>query len=363
MNFPLTPIPSESPLKRTKPSSKIAKRLLFKRIMLCSGAIFICLSIAGGCWLDTPPSRYVPLTSLDPASVSMIAVGDQGSGDLQQWRVGRAMERVAANEGRLNMVVFLGDNFYGKPLASTHDLRWQTRFERVYWGDWLSHVPFYAVLGNHDYPMSEKYEIEYGQQHKGSGRWQMPMNFYVKDFGEIDGRPLVRMVFLDTSAPRESLQQQIDFIDQAFQAPGPAPVWRIAASHHPVRNQGRHGEESDLVAMLLPALQRNKVDMLLSGHDHNQQLLLRAGEPAWVISGAGGQRINDLDKVTPDSAFTASRAGFAKLDLNADQLRLAYYNDRGDLETSYHWARDCQWMAKGCLRPEEPQWAVAQLAQ
>ncbi|PWK39690.1 metallophosphoesterase [Pseudomonas sp. OV226] len=331
--------------------------------MICSGVTFVLLLIAGGDWLYTPPEPYVPLSAQDPASVSMIAVGDQGSGDLQQWRVGRAMERVAANEGRLNMVVFLGDNFYGKPLASTHDLNWQTRFERVYWGHWLSHVPFYAVLGNHDYPASQQYEIEYGQQHKGSGRWQMPANFYVKDFGDVDGRPLVRMVFLDTSAPRESLQQQIDMIDQAFQAPGPGPVWRIAASHHPVRNQGQHGEESDLVARLLPALQRNNVDLLLSGHDHNQQLLLRAGEPAWVISGAGGQRLYALNTPAPDSAFAASRAGFAKLDLNARQLRLAYYNDRGDLETDYRWARDCPWMAKGCLLPGASQGSIAQSSQ
>ncbi|TPG78573.1 acid phosphatase [Pseudomonas arsenicoxydans] len=293
----------------------------------------------------------------------MIAVGDQGSGNLQQWRVGQAMERVAANEGRLNMVVFLGDNFYGKPLGSTHDLSWQTKFERVYSGHWLSHVPFYAVLGNHDYPVSQQYEIEYGQQHKGSGRWQMPMNFYVKDFGDVDGRPLVRMVFLDTSAPRESLQQQIDFIDQAFQAPGPVPVWRIAASHHPVRDQGQNAEQSDLVVSLLPALQRNKVDLLLSGHDHNQQLVLRAGEPAWVISGAGGQTLDPLDSPAPDSTFAAARAGFAKLDLNAHQLRLAFYSDRGDLETGYRWARECQWMAKGCLLPEAMQGTTAQLAQ
>ncbi|MGH8349314.1 MAG: metallophosphoesterase, partial [Pseudomonas sp.] len=245
----------------------------------------------------------------------------------------------------------------------THDYRWGTRFERVYWGHWLSHVPFYAVLGNHDYPVSQKYEIEYGQQRRGSGRWQMPANFYVKDFGDVDGRPLVRMVFLDTSAPRESLQQQIDLIDQAYQAPGPAPVWRIAASHHPVRNQGEHGEESDLVTRLLPVLQRNHVDLLLSGHDHNQQLLLRAGEPAWVISGAGGQKLDVLQTPTPNSTFTASRAGFAKLDLSTTQLRLGYYNDRGDLESGYRWARDCQWMAKGCLLPEQSQGSVVQAAQ
>ena len=82
----------------------------------------------------------------------------------------------------------------------------------------------------------------------------MPASFYVKDFGDVDGRPLVRMVFLDTSAPRESLQQQIDLIDQAFQAGGAAPVWRIVASHHPERNQPQHGDDSDLVARLLPVL-------------------------------------------------------------------------------------------------------------
>jgi 3',5'-cyclic AMP phosphodiesterase CpdA len=350
-------------LNRTNSPSIFAKRPALRKVLSGSGIVFALLLFAGGYWLFVPPSPYVPLSGLDPASVSLIAVGDQGSGDLQQWRVGQAMERVAAREGRLDMVVFLGDNFYGKPLTGTHDYRWGTRFERVYWGHWLSHVPFYAVLGNHDYPVSQKYEIEYGQQRKGSGRWQMPANFYVKDFGDVDGRPLVRMVFLDTSAPRERLQQQIDLIDQAFQTPGLAPVWRIAASHHPVRNQGEHGEESDLVTRLLPVLQRNHVDLLLSGHDHNQQLLLRAGEPAWVISGAGGQKLDVLQTPTPNSTFTASRAGFAKLDLSATQLRLGYYNDRGYLESGYRWARDCQWMAKGCLLPEQSQGNGAQAAQ
>lgn len=350
-------------MKRTPSPTLVAKRLVLKRFALCSGVTFVLLLVASAYWLYSPPSPYVPLSGLDPASLSLIAVGDQGSGDLQQWRVGLGMERVAATEGRLDMVVFLGDNFYGKPLASTHDLSWQTKFERVYWGHWLSHVPFYAVMGNHDYPVSQKYEIKYGQQHKGSGRWQMPANFYAKDFGDVDGHPLVRMVFLDTSAPRESLQQQIDWMDKVFQAPGPAPVWRIVASHHPVRNQGQHGEESALVASLLPALQRNNVDLLLSGHDHNQQLLLRAGEPAWVVSGAGGQKLYALNSPARDSIFSASRAGFAKLDLNAHQLRLAYYNDRGTLEIGYHWARDCPWMAKGCLLPEEPQQIVAKWIQ
>ncbi|MGH8349917.1 MAG: metallophosphoesterase, partial [Pseudomonas sp.] len=100
-------------MKRTNSTSISAKRLVLRRIALGSGLAFALLLTAGGYWLFTPPSPYVPLSGLDPASVSMIAVGDQGSGDLQQWRVGQAMEHVAAREGRLDMVVFLGDNFYG----------------------------------------------------------------------------------------------------------------------------------------------------------------------------------------------------------------------------------------------------------
>jgi tartrate-resistant acid phosphatase type 5 len=216
------------------------------------------------------------------------------------------------------------------------------------------------VLGNHDYPKSQKIELEYGQQRKGSGRWQMSSNFYVKDFGSVDGRPLVRMVFLDTSAPRESFQHQIDMLDQAFQQPGPAPVWRIAAAHHPVRNHGQHGEDSELVNLLLPALERNKVDVFLAGHDHNQQLLLRAAEPAWVVSGAGGQKLYAVGAAAQDTSFATAHAGFAKLDLNPRQLRLNYYDDRGNLETGYRWDRDCQWMAKGCLLPDVAQKMVVQ---
>lgn len=356
-------MPSEPFLKRTRNTSSVARRSVPGKAARWSIILVIILLIVAaivGHWMFTPPAPYVPVNGLDPSTLSMIALGDQGSGDLQQWWVGQAMERVAVRDGRLDMVVLLGDNFYGKTLTTTHDLAWQMKFERVYWGQWLSHVPFFAVLGNHDYPVSQKVEIEYSLQHAGSGRWQMPGNFYVKDFGSVDGRPLVRMVFLDTSAPRDTFQHQIDLLDQAFQQPGPAPVWRIAAAHHPVRNHGEHGEDSALIALLLPALTRNKVDVFLAGHDHNQQLLLREAEPAWVISGAGGQKLYPVATGQQDTSFATETAGFTKLDLDARQLRLRYYDDRGNPQAGYHWARDCQWMAKGCLLPDVAEPVLAQ---
>ena len=338
-----------SVLHSTSATHTVKPRRRVRTWLAACAVIGLSIGLAGAGFALIPPAPYSPLAGLDSSRVSLIALGDQGSGTLQQWTVARAMERVADKDGRLDMVTLLGDNFYGKSLTGTRDISWQMKFERVYSGDWLSHVPFYAVLGNHDYPTSQQVELDYSQQKKGSGRWQMPDRQYTKDFGTVEGRPLVRMVFLNTSAPAAELHQQIAFLEQAFEQPGPAPIWRIVAAHHPVRNSGKHEEESNMMTDLLPALQRAKVDVYLAGHDHNQQLMLDPGEPAWVISGGGGQKLYPVDEGQPDTVFAASRAGFAKLDFSGDQLKLAYYDEQGGAATHFTWARGCPWMAKGCL--------------
>jgi tartrate-resistant acid phosphatase type 5 len=297
-----------------------------------------------------PRAPYTPMTGMNSAQVSLIALGDQGSGNVQQWTVAYAMEHVAEKDGRLDMVALLGDNFYGKSLTGTSDLSWRTKFESVYWGRWLSHVPFYAVLGNHDYPDSQRVELEYSQEHKGSGRWQMPAHTYTQDFGSDNGRPLVRMVFFDTSTPAAELQQQIEVLERAFQQPGPEPVWRVVAAHHPLRNIGEHGDDSRLMTELLPVLKRLHVDLYLAGHDHNQQLILHEDEPAWVISGGGGRKLNSLTGKEQNANFAKTEAGFAKLDFTSTQLKLAYYNEHALAAARYEWDRACPWMAKGCLQ-------------
>ncbi|MFS2156679.1 metallophosphoesterase [Pseudomonas sp. Pseusp122] len=334
--------------------------MILKLIRLKVGGWLIAvLVLMSGCaalfnFMFNSPPVYTPLVDADSSQVSMIGIGDQGSGNLKQWQVALAMERVALRDGRLDMVVLLGDNFYGKSLTGVHDWNWQMKFERVYWGHYLSHIPFYAVLGNHDYPVSSDIEIEYSRQHAGSGRWQMPAHSYTKDFGRVDGRPLLRMVFLDTSAPLNELKTQIEGLEKAFDQGEPEPVWRVVAAHHPVRNAGGHGEESRLVEQLLPALQRSRVDLYLSGHDHNQQLLLREGEPAWLISGGGGQTIAPLPVNGVTTTFTASRTGFVKLDFSRTRMQLSFYDDSSRPEMRYFWDRDCPWLARSCVKAGDP---------
>lgn len=343
-----TPTPPANPVRHPRRKSRRLKHALLALLGLAAVG-----AGAGAWWLCSPPPPYTPLAGQDPQKVALFALGDQGTGDLQQWRVALGMERAAERNGGVNGVLLLGDNFYGPALKGTTDRTWQLRFERVYSGKWLSHVPFYAVLGNHDFPKSSTVELAYSREARGSRRWQMPDYFYTRDFGNAGGRPLLRVVFLNSSAPREGLLQQAEFIRQAFAAPGPAPIWKVVAAHIPPRNLGEHGNDDELLGDLLPVLQQSGVDLYVAGHDHNQQLIVQPGEPAWVISGGGGQKIDALGpQAGHEALFSVSRPGFTGLQFSAERLLLSYYDENGQAETRFAWKRNCPWQAKGCLLPE-----------
>jgi hypothetical protein len=303
-----------------------------------------------------PPAPYTPLTGQDPARITLLALGDQGTGDLKQWRVARGMERIADSTGGVNMVMLLGDNFYGPDLSGVGDSAWQRKFERVYRGDWLSRVPFYAVLGNHDLD-SAAVELEYGRRALGSGRWQMAEPYYTRDFGEAGGRPLLRAVFLDTNQDKAGLQRQVEFLQASFSKPGPAPIWRMVVAHHPLRAVGDRGDNQHLLDALLTALKDSGVDIYLAAHEHNQQLIVRAGEPAWLTSGGGG---NDLDNTTakashtpeakPGLLFAEQRHGFARLAFSPERLQVGYYDAEGVRELPFVWERSCSQAAQACLQ-------------
>ncbi len=57
-------------------------------------------------------------------------------------------------------VVAVGDNFYEDGVASVTDPHWQNSFEKVYTAPSLQ-VPWWAVLGNHDYHGNCDAQIEY----------------------------------------------------------------------------------------------------------------------------------------------------------------------------------------------------------
>ncbi|MBF0172779.1 MAG: metallophosphoesterase [Magnetococcales bacterium] len=284
-----------------------------------------------GCWLillaGLWPSMGMAQSESRTDRIVFFALGDQGTGNEDQHRVARAMEQVAARDGGVDGVLLLGDNFYPDGVASVQDPQWQTKFETVYAGPMLAKVPFYATLGNHDVRTNGEAQIDYARQRLGSKRWHMEGHHYFLDQGRTSGgQPLLRLVILDG---QEKVKRQEAFVHQAFSGTGVRPVWRWVASHYPLRSSGEHGNSKKLLKRLLPALQSQRVDLHLSGHDHHLEVLQPPGEPLMVVSGGGGQRLYSLGEKSEWSKFFAERFGFARIAATVATLAVTMFDDQG----------------------------------
>jgi len=259
-------------------------------------------------------------TSDGQGHIAFIAVGDQGSGTYRQYLVAALMEEVCMRDRNLNFVLLLGDNFYWDGVDSVADGLWKSNFEDVYDGRCVAGLPYYAVLGNHDYRGNAMAQVEYSNQSRGSGRWHMPGTSYVVDFGAVEDGPLFRVAVLDTST---AVSEAIEVLRKAFESDHQA-VWNIVAGHIPIRSfDAKYGDNTTFVHLLLPWLSRLSVDLYISGHAHSLQLVENEGEPLQLISGAGGKRPLPLVETESQTLrYGKAELGFAKLDVSRNNLRI-----------------------------------------
>ena len=110
----------------------------------------------------------------------------------------------------LSAVFVLGDNFYDNGVKSTStDSTWMNYWTNIYLtnGSSLGSVPWYAVIGNHDYGYGE-----YGVQAQidrtfiadNSTKWVMPAQNYSQSFDIVGG---VTVIFNDTTTLSPSVNK------------------------------------------------------------------------------------------------------------------------------------------------------------
>lgn len=302
-----------------------------------------------------PDIFRIPSNPDSAQEINFFALGDQGSGSLEQRAVADAMEKVAKRNKNLDFVVLLGDNFYIDKKLTESSAEWNTMFEEVYSGAYLSAVPFYAILGNHDQDLSlnpnTHPEIEYSKKALGSNRWRMPSYYFHTDFGNINGRPLLRIVFLDTNASADEMTIQANYVREQFINNPVQPIWKIVAGHHTIRTCGKHLEDkANLINTLLPTLKEAKVDIYLSGHDHNQQYIVKDNEPKYVINGAGGKSLYAQKIHSDDLRFFNEAYGFVSFKINPTSLDINFYNKSAKNVSSHVVSRACDSLKSDCSK-------------
>lgn len=230
-------------------------------------------------------------------------------------------------DGIDGMVATLGDNAYDRGTA--------TEFESCYDPTWGRHrARTRPVPGNHDYytPGAAGYFAYFRQEAGDPTR-----GYYSYDLGDW------HIVALNTNCAEiggcGEGSPELTWLE-ADLAAHPAQC-TLAYGHHPLFSSGKHGGESDLVAMW-DLLDRSGVDVMLAGHDHVYERF--APQDAWgtadpagirqFVVGTGGVHLYPLATPQPNSEARSNEAfGVLELTLRVDGYDWAFIPVEGETFT------------------------------
>lgn len=299
-------------------------------------------------------------TPVEVTEVRFIVMGDTGEGNAAQHEVADAIEVTCASLG-CDFVVLLGDNIYDAGVDSVEDAQWEAKFEAPYRDIAL---PFYAVLGNHDYggylPLIGEqgglgnewdkgpFEVEYTAH---SSKWTMPSTFYTFRAGNVG------FVMLDTNSlvwnNDDHGDQRAWFAGAVAALRADGAEWIIAAGHHPYLSNGRHGNAGDYESIEVGGLEIpnpvpildgenvqdffddyacGEIDVYFAGHDHNRQWI---DEPSalcgaeLIVSGAGAKTTEFASEISTLHWGDDTTEGFLYVRIRGDEMYGRFVNRDG----------------------------------
>lgn len=267
---------------------------------------------------------------------SIMVFGDWGrNGEFHQKDLAKAMGKIAERIDP-EFIISTGDNFYPNGVESVHDPLWRTSFEDIYSAHSLQ-LPWYVVLGNHDYRGSIEAEIEYT---KISRRWNMPEEYFSFEQELEDGSKAL-FVFLDTNPLNDEYYSEAKYASKVAQKDTLKQLnWlrktlsestaqtKIVAGHHPMYTGGKRIDDPNYIqGHLEDIFETYKVDVYVAGHEHDLQLIKPEGHTYHIVSGAGSEvrKTGFLE----NTVFAKSEQGVALLHLSANDIILQFVNYKG----------------------------------
>jgi acid phosphatase len=282
------------------------------------------LMIAGGS--ITPAAAQDAPRAATPR-LSFLVLGDWGMGNEGQRAVAAQMGRTGA-EVKAAFVVTAGDNFYPAGVASTTDPYWKERFESVYSAPALQ-VPWYPVLGNHDYNGSVQAEIDYSNK---SARWRLPARYYTVRKA-IDDTTNVELFMIDTQEfekPQgKGALAELAWLDSALAAS--TAKWKLVVGHHPILTATRpyRTPSLEMYRDLLPVIEKRGAQAYISGHDHDLQHLNSKRRPTHFFVAGAGAAPRKSGWIEDTLLSYSDSPGFMVVELYAAEMRVRFVSDSG----------------------------------
>lgn len=298
-------------------------------ILLVCSALLLCGFMI---WRYPAPSWHGQLLQLrQPAgeNLDILMLGDTGTGATDQFQIAAAMESYCQSH-KLSAVFLLGDNFYPKGVKDSSDPQWQQKFLDPYGKPCLSHLPFYAVLGNHDYKGRAAAQIDYSEM---QNFWHMPHRFYSVQFGQLAKVIAIDSNILDVCG--SATHCTIDFLREALSDTN-IPL-RIVIGHHPISSSSSK-YSGTLQGWVLQKLLCNQRITYISGHSHHiEHRQVPDCSLELFIAGGGGASLYDVHAKGADTKFALSAHAFLSLQLSSKMSTFTYYDSH--LQSLYSYTR------------------------
>jgi predicted phosphodiesterase len=246
-----------------------------------------------------------------------LAFGDTGYDSEERRQVLERAREALARLG-VSFALILGDIAYPDGIGSARDPQWKTHFERPFC-DGFAALPFYLAVGNHD--KDPQALVDYA---KTNPRLQMPARYY--DFTRVAGDSGLDASFhvIDTQTIRTGWRgdrEQLAWLRESLRAS--RARWRVLVSHHAMLSGGTNGGSSKVRRQLEDLLERGGVDLVLSGHDHDLELLDPGRSWMQVVSG-GGSSARPVEAIK-GTRFARSAPGFAVVSLRSHSIGIEFW--------------------------------------
>ena len=258
-----------------------------------------------GCFSENKTFRDDTISQLDDQKeLKVLFLGDTGMANQHQFDVARASALICKKIG-CDIAVLLGDNFYPDGVSSVNDEQFKIKFDQVY----SQNVPFFAVLGNHDFRGNWKAQIEYTKMNE---RWILPATNYKFAIG-----PAYFQVINTSCLPLASTH---------IQTPD-SGKWNILLGHFPYITSSSRGSRWYLPG---DSIIDAGFDFYFSGHDHLLEHLQKGSLEQIISGGGGGYLQRESSSVSEYSKFFARSYGFVWGKFSKEKAQIRFFNENGE---------------------------------
>ena len=148
----------------------------------------------------------------------------------------------------------------------------------------LKSLPVATTIGNHDAP-SGNYSYNFNNPNASQLGETMAGGDYYYTYGNT--------LFIVLNTNNDNISEHKELIEKAV-SENPDAKWRVVSIHQDIYGSGEHSNEPEIVNLrygIVPILEDNDIDVVLSGHDH-------VYSRSYILS--GGYRDKDISQMSDD---------------------------------------------------------------